>query len=304
VIHACHTQDIFEMGGLRKAMPSTWKTFLLGTLALCGIFPFAGFWSKDEILGAVLHAERLPGHLFLYGIATLVAGLTSFYMGRALIVTFLGEHRGAPAHGDGHAPLGGLGAHGGHGHDDAHPGSPHESPAVMTGPLWFLAIFAVTIGFLGVPGNVGGAFGLSNRFEHFLHAWGRGEGEFHVSVALVSTLVAVTGLLLAWRTYRTPAARAVDPLPERLGGLWTLWSRLYYVDDFYTFLVKKVQQGIAWGCWLFERFGIIGGAVNGTSQGARLLGDRVRRVHGGRLTSYVSWLLLGTVAVAVAVLLR
>jgi NADH-quinone oxidoreductase subunit L len=298
VIHACHTQDIFEMGGLRHRMPSTWRTFLLGTLALCGIFPFAGFWSKDEILGSVLHADRLPGHLFLYGLGTLVAGLTSFYMGRALIVTFLGSHRGSGAHGDahGHGAAHGEGAHGGH--------EPHESPPVMTLPLWFLAIFAVGIGFVGVPGDLGGRFGLTNRFEHFLHAWSTEEGAFHVSVALVSTVVALLGLLLAWRTYRTPQARAEDPLPARLGGLWTIWNRLYYVDAFYLFLVKKVQQGIAWGCWMFERHGIIGGAVNGTSQGARILGERVRRVQGGLLTSYVSWFLLGTVAVAVAVLLR
>jgi NADH-quinone oxidoreductase subunit L len=299
VIHACHTQDIFEMGGLRRYMPSTWRTFLLGTLALCGIFPFAGFWSKDEILGSVLHAEGLPGHLFLYGLGTLVAGLTSFYMGRAVIVTFLGDYRGPKAHAHG-----AHGAHAAHGTDE-HGGhhEPHESPPVMTLPLWFLAVFAVVIGFVGVPGNVGEAFGLSNRFEHFLHSWSTGEGVFHMSVALVSTLVAVLGLFLAWRVYGPPAARAADPLPARLGGLWNLWARLYYVDDLYLFLVKRVQQGVAWGCWLFERYGIIGGAVNGTSQGARLLGDRARRVHTGHLTSYVSWLLLGTVAVAVMVLL-
>jgi NADH-quinone oxidoreductase subunit L len=295
VIHACHTQDIFEMGGLRRVMPSTWRTFLLGTLALCGIFPFAGFWSKDEILGAVLHADRIPGHLFLYGIGTLVAGMTSFYMGRALVVTFLGEHRGAKAAADAHG-------HGGHGDAHAHHG-PHESPRVMTWPLWFLAFFAVVIGFVGVPGNLGGSFGLTNRFETFLDAWTTHEGVFHVNVALISTVVAVAGLLLAFRTYRSPAARSEDPLPARLGGLHALWRNLYYVDAFYLFLVKRVQQGIAWACWIFERRGIIGGAVNGTSQGTRLLGDRVRRVQAGHLSSYVSWILLGTVAVAVAVLL-
>ena len=308
VIHACHTQDIFEMGGLRKLMPSTYRTFLLGTLALCGIFPFAGFWSKDEILSAVRHAEHLPGHLLLYGIGTFVAGLTSFYMGRAFIVTFLGAHRGAKHaagddHGAGHARRDPAASHGGghgDGHGEAH--APHESPAVMTGPLWFLAIFAVVIGFVGVPGNVGAAFGLSNRFEHFLEAWSTEEGEFHLSVALVSTIVALLGLLLAWRTYRNVEDRTVDPLPERLGGLHKIWRHLYYIDDFYAFLVAKVQQGFAWVCWLFERYVIIGAVVNGTSQGARLLGDRLRRVQSGRLSSYVTWFLLGTVAVALAIL--
>ena len=104
VIHACHTQDIFEMGGLRKAMPSTYRTFLIGTLALCGIFPFAGFWSKDEILSSVLHADSLPGHVLLYGLGTFVAGLTSFY-GRCFVVTFLGHNRG-PAPGDAHGHAG------------------------------------------------------------------------------------------------------------------------------------------------------------------------------------------------------
>jgi len=300
VIHAVHSQDIFDMGGLRKFMPSTWRTFLLGTLALCGIFPFAGFWSKDEILSALAHADHLPGHMVLYGVGTLVAGLTSFYMGRALFVTFLGDYRGPKSAGDhGHG--------GGHGHGDAHAAhEPHESPAVMTLPLWFLAVFAVMIGFVGVPGNVGASLGLSNRFEHFLAAWTRHghEGEFHLNVALVSTVVAVAGLVLAWRVYRTPQARAEDPLPARLGSLHRIWRNLYYVDAFYAFLVGTVQQGIAWVCWRFERNVIIGAVVNGTSQGARLLGDRLRRVQSGRLSSYVTWTLLGAVAVAVAVLLR
>ncbi len=315
VIHACHTQNIFEMGGLRKYTPSTYRTFLLGTLALCGIFPFAGFWSKDEILSTVLHAENLPGHTFLWFVGTLVAGLTSFYMGRAFIVTFLGSYRGpkpaADAHGHG-AHAADAGGHGGHGapahaaasgHDDhgAH-GTPHESPKVMTIPLWFLAILAVGAGFLGVPDNLGGHG--SNRIEHFLETWSMREGLFHWNVAIISTAVALAGLFVAWRTYRTVESRTVDPLPERLGGLHKIWRNLYYVDAFYAFLVGVVQQGIAKACWFFERWVLIGAVINGTSQGARLAGDRLRRVQNGRVTSYVSWLLLGTVAVVVAVLFR
>jgi NADH-quinone oxidoreductase subunit L len=276
-------------------MPATYRPFVIGTLALCGIFPFAGFWSKDEILGSVLAAKGLPGHVFLWGLGTLVAGMTSFYMGRAVIVTFLGSHRGAKHAEDAHG-------HGGHGEAHASHG-PHESPKVMTVPLWFLAVFAVVIGFVGVPDNLGASFGMKNRFEHFLHAWSMEAGAFHFNVALISTVVAVAGLLLAFRVYRSPQARAEDPLPARLGPVHRLWSNLWYVDAFYLFLVKTVQQGIAWGCWIFERRGIIGGAVNGTSQGARILGERLRRVQAGHLTSYVSWILLGTVAVAIAVLL-
>jgi NADH-quinone oxidoreductase subunit L len=294
VIHACHTQDIFEMGGLRRRMPSTWRTFLIGTLALCGIFPFAGFWSKDEILGAVYHAHDLPGHVALWALGTFVAGLTAFYMGRCVIVTFLGEYRGpahaADAHGHGHAP---AGAHGG---PDALPALPHESPPVMTVPLWILAVFAVGIGFVGIPGQ-------HNRFEHFLDAWSMHEAAFHVPIALVSTLVAVTGLVVAWTVYR-PAPPGTDPLPARLGPLWTLWNRLYYVDDLYRWLVRRVQDGVAWLCWRFERLVIIGGAVNGTSQAARVAGERLRRVQDGRIGHYVTWLLLGTVVVAIAVLLE
>ncbi len=289
VIHACHTQDIFEMGGLRRFMPSTWRTFLIGTLALCGIFPLAGFWSKDEILSSVLTADRLPGHVFLYGLGTLVAGLTAFYMGRAVIVTFLGTYRGPKPAEEGH----------GHGtaHGDAHAGhEPHESPPVMTLPLWFLAIGSVTVGFVGIPG-------ASNRFEHFLDAWHLRGGEFHIDVALISTVVALAGLWLSWRVY-SRAKPGTDPLPARLGSLHTLWRELYYVDAFYLWLVKRFQQGIAKATWIVERRVIIGTLVNGTAQGARIAGDRLRRVQGGRLTSYVSWILLGTVAVSIAVLLR
>jgi NADH-quinone oxidoreductase subunit L len=276
VIHACHTQDVFEMGGLRRHTPQTYRTFLIGTLALCGIFPFAGFWSKDEILGAVLHADGLPGHVLLWLLGTVVAGMTSFYMGRCLYLVFFGEYRG-------------------HGH-------PHESPPVMTVPLWFLAAFSVVAGFVGVPEGTFG--GNANAFERFLHHWHVGApAELHVPVALVSTVVAVAGFALAIAVYRRAPA-GTDPLPARLGGLWRTWASLWYVDDLYAFLVRRVQQGLAVLSWVFERRVVIGALVNGVAQGGRRAGERLRRVQSGRITDYVTWLLLGVVAVSAWALLR
>jgi NADH-quinone oxidoreductase subunit L len=270
VIHGCHhEQDMFKMGGLRKVMPATWRTWAIGTLALCGIFPLAGFWSKDEILGSMLHADRVGGHGILFLVGLVTAGLTAFYMARATVLTFFGRYRG-------------------HAH-------PHESPKVMTVPLWVLAVFAVTIGFVGIPG-------AGNRFEHFLESWNvLGESEFHLNVAALSTVVALAGLVWGFRIYRR--AEGADPLPARLGPVWTLWSRLYFVDDVYLWLVRRVQQGLAGLAWLFERWVIIQAFVNGISRAVRVAGDRLRRVETGRASGYVTSFVLGAVVVAAFVLL-
>jgi NADH-quinone oxidoreductase subunit L len=270
VIHGCHhEQDMFKMGGLAKRMPATHLTFLIGMLALCGIFPLAGFWSKDEILGSVLHADRVAGHSVLFALGLLTAGMTAFYMGRMYWLTFRGAYRGH--------------------------GEPHESPAVMTLPLWFLAIFSVGIGLVGIPG--------SNRFEHFLETWTAGRhGAFHLEVAIGSTVVAVGGLLFALAVYRR-AAPGTDPLPGRLGRVWTLWSNLWYLDAFYLWLVRRVQQGFARLCWLFERRVIIQGMVNSTAQAVRVGGDRLRRVQAGRVNGYVTSFVFGVIAVAAAVVI-
>lgn len=271
VIVGCHhEQNMFKMGGLRRLMPATYRTFLIGMLALCGIFPFAGFWSKDEILGSMLHAAPVAGHTALFAIGLLTAGLTAFYMGRMLIVTFWGDYRGDH--------------------------KPHESPKVMTLPLWFLAFFAVFIGFVGIPG--------SNRFENFLETWApHPHGALNLYVAIGSTVVVFIGLALAWLIYHRKAKPGTDPLPEKLGPVWTLWNRLYYIDDLYLWLVKKVQDGIAFIAWLFERWVIIGTLVNGTAFLVRLGGDRIRRVQDGRLSGYATAFALGAVILAALVLL-
>ena len=283
VIHGCHhEQDMFQMGGIRRTMPTTWRTWAIGTLALCGIVPFAGFWSKDEILGAVQHAHGVGGHLLLWIVGTVVAGLTAFYMGRATILTFFGSYRG-------------------HAH-------PHESPKVMTGPLLVLALVSLSIGFIGLP-----AFGPmlgqplpegyhGNWLERWLHAWHVGAlAELHLSVALISLGVAFLGLWLAWRTY-SRAEPGTDPLPQRLGGMWTTWNNLWYVDRFYLWLVKVVQQGFARLCWLVERWIVIQLLYNGTARLGLRLGERLRLLQGGRLSAYVTSFVLGAVVVAAAVL--
>jgi NADH-quinone oxidoreductase subunit L len=277
VIHGCHhEQDMFKMGGIRKVMPSTWRTWLIGTLSLTAIVPIAGWWSKDEILGSYINNQMVGGWQALLAIGILVAFMTAFYMWRATYLTFFGEYRG---------------------HHEA-----HESPKVMTGPLWFLAIISLGIGFVGIPNNsVGGAH--SNVIEHFLHSWHVGENAvLHWSLAIFSTIVAIAGFLLARGIYRTSEGQ--DPLPAKLGRLWTLWDQLYYIDKFYLWLVRTVQQGFANLCWWFERWVVIQGLVNGTAQGFRLTADGVRRMQSGRLGSYVTSFVLGAVVVTGLALLQ
>jgi len=268
VIHGCHhEQDMFKMGGLKSKMKITHATFLIGTLALAGVPPLAGFWSKDEILGAFLSNDRIWGGEILLAIGVLVAGMTAFYMARAYYLTFKGEYRG-------HA-------------------EPHESPKTMTMPLIALAIFSVTIGLVGIPGQW-------NEFSKFLE--GHAHGEFHGLLAAVAVGLALVGWLIGRGLYgRSPSE---DPLPAKLGGVWTLWNRLYYIDDFYLFLVKRVQQGIAMACWFFERWILIQGVINNLCQGVRVSGDRLRRVQSGRLGGYVTSFLLGAAVVALLVLLQ
>jgi NADH-quinone oxidoreductase subunit L len=156
VNHATNTFDMRLMGGLRKQMPITFATFLIGALSLSGVFPLAGFWSKDEILGDAWTHEK-----YLFWIALVTAGLTAFYMFRAIFMTFGGEYRGgAPAE-----------AATSHARDEEHAATthyeaePHESPPVMTYPLIALAVMAVVAGFFNLPWSF---LGLDHEIEHLL----------------------------------------------------------------------------------------------------------------------------------------
>lgn len=203
VIHAVHTQDIREMGGLWKKMPVTTWTFLFGALALAGIPPFAGFWSKDEILTAAFAS----GNTVLAVLATIAAFFTAFYIFRVFFLTFTGEYRGSQS---------------------VHP---HENGPVMTIPLVLLAIMALMIGFVNAP-----FFG--NAFGHFL----QGQQEFgphhpfSFPVAGLSVLVGGAGILLAYLMY---GKRSVNPenVARASGPLYTLSYNKFFIDEIYRLII-------------------------------------------------------------------
>ena len=204
-------QDMRNMGGLRKKMPLTFWTFLAGGLALSG-FPLitAGFWSKDEILSGTFSA----GHMGLFIILAVTALVTAFYTARQITMVFLGKPRSAAAE---HAS---------------------ETKPVMTVPLVILAIFAISLGWVGIPHAFPGLGEISPAwFQSFLGSMLPAEGmeEAHSNIPLVvSILVSLGGLLLGWLTYRGRAtAEEKDPLHKGLGGVFNLLQHKYWIDEFY-----------------------------------------------------------------------
>jgi len=280
-------QDMRKMGGLRLYMPWTFATMGIATLAIAGIPPFAGFWSKDEILWKAFNASWV---YWLIGVIT--AFITSFYMCRLMYMTFGGEYRGAvvqQAHGhDGHDAHG----HGqGHGH-----GEPHESPWVMLGPLVILAVLSV----------VGGFVGYGNRFEHFLAPVFQGAMEVaqetsheavdHTLEYLlmgVSISVAVLGWLLAYLLYsRHPQLPA--RIAAKLDGLYQAVAHKYYIDELYDALfVKPLIEGSTTILWHDIDQGVIDAAVNDSADAARHVSDNVRHMQSGNLRSYAGWVAAG-----------
>ena len=263
VIHAMNEeQDMRRMGAMKAYMPVTFMTMGIGTLAIAGIPPFSGFFSKDEILYLTFLENR-----WLWALAAVTAGMTAFYMARLMFMTFWGEYRG-PAWGGGDA---GHEAHGeGHGH--AWHG-PHESPKLMTVPLQCLAIGAIVAGLVGVPAALGG----SNRIEHFLEpsftaaashgaedGHGGHEGSHAVELGLMalSVLIAVGAVALAHRLYvRRPEES--ERLAADFAGAHRVLTNKYYVDELYDATAIKGTMSSARGLWAVDRR-VVDGAVNGT----------------------------------------
>ena len=224
VNHASGTFNMRYMGGLRRYMPWTYVTFLIGSLALAGIFPLAGFWSKDEILASAFHEGTALGYV-VYALGLAAAFMTAFYMFRALFMTFNGEFRGGAeteaAESDDAEEL-----HLGH-------VSLHESPWTMVAPMVVLAVLAVIAGFVFNPLIDLGVIS-SHWFAYFM---GKGSiavkvPDFDVVLAIVSTVVAVAGIFLAYMMYYRQAWSA-EAVGRRFSSVYTLLSSKYYFDEFY-----------------------------------------------------------------------
>jgi NADH-quinone oxidoreductase subunit L len=279
VNHATNTFDMRLMGGLRKAMPITFATFVIGSLSLAGIFPLAGFWSKDEILLDAWNEERV-----LWAIAAGVALLTAFYMFRAIFMTFFGEYRGGePVHEAEETT-----AH-------ADPAHPHESPWVMAIPLIVLAVPAVVAGFFNVTGGFGDFINGALEHPH--------EGDrFEWGIAISSSALAVGGIALAWAIYYKQWVRA-ESFRRVLVPFAALFENKYYLDRLYEdVLVRKVFQG-GWnrGVELVDTY-IVDGAVNGVGWVSRETGSRLRVVQTGQLQTYGLGLAVGVIVIVGAVL--
>ncbi|MGC8641850.1 MAG: NADH-quinone oxidoreductase subunit L, partial [Isosphaeraceae bacterium] len=307
--------DMRRFRGLRHRLPYTHITFAAGGLALAGIFPCAGFFSKDEILLALksaAHAAEGIGwgwaYSIVYWVAILTAFMTAFYTGRAYFLTFWGPEK-LPSPGDPEAPRpepgaahGDLGTHGAE-EDESHAHSHHEigreSPPVMTYPLIILAGCAVLVGMM---------FGPTGLFEHHLHhtlsfeTLGHEEHGFDAVTAVVSTLAALAGIALAWRLYKEPS-EAPARLAARFRPLYLASLNKFYVDEFYDWVVVKTTRGIAIFCEFLDVYLVDQLLVLGVARLPRKLArDMLARYQNGLLQYYAAVSALG-VAVLLWVLL-
>ena len=270
-------QDIDKMGGLRKEMPWTFRTFLIGTLAIAGIPGLAGFFSKDMILAATWHSPNFGKVLWAIGL--FVAGMTSFYMFRLLILTFTGRPR--------------------YTHHDVH--HVHESPAPMLIPLIVLAFFSVIAGYVGIPPALTGHHEAIAEFLNL--GTPAAEGAEHASVALewmlmsASILAAGIGAFLAYLFY------VLRPeLPARVSSsaaaLYSILTNKYYVDEIYNAVViAPIVVTARQFLWRFVDAAIIDGAINGIGQSVRSSANTLRHLQTGNVRAYAGWILFGSILI-------
>ncbi len=285
VIHALHhEQDIRNMGGLLKKIPITGWTFIIAWLAIAGIPPFAGFFSKDEILWKAISIENpivpwLPTFYYLLGIIT--ALLTAFYMTRLVILTFFGEYRGN--------------AHHHNGHQEEH----HEIKEypIMYIPLIILAIFSAIVGFLGVPHVLGG----HNIIEHFLSpVVSIKEGhniphEYEIPLMILSVVIAIVGILSAFWVFLWK-----EDVSTYFANQYSTFKQLlenkYYIDEIYEAVILKPIRAFAdQVAYKIVDFFVIDGFANGLGPFMYGVGNRLKILHNGKIQTYVLLIYLGLV---------
>ena len=253
IIHAVHSNEMSAMGGLRKYMPVTHWTFLIACLAIAGIPPFSGFFSKDEILTACFQFSPAMGWIM-----TIIAAMTAFYMFRLYCGIFWGKENKE--------------LHAAH--------TPHESPLAMTFPLMFLAAVTVVAGFIPF-----GHFVSSNGHAYDIH--------LDTQVMLTSIIIAVIAIALAVSIYARSKQPVADALASRFHGLWTAAYHRFYIDEIYQFITHKIIFGcisrpIAW----WDRH-VVDGFFNFLAWSTDATSDEIRGLQSGRVQQYALVFLLG-----------
>ena len=298
VIHGMHEeQDITKMGGLKKYMPYTFGTMLVGWLAISGVPMLSGFFSKDEILWQTWASPSIPPALgkTLWFLAAVTALMTAIYMTRLMVLTFWGKERFKVAHDDhhGHPP---------NQHDD-HAIHPHESPAVMWIPLVVLAVLSVVGGYVGISA----AWGGHNQIEHFLApvlakaapvvevahgaAAVAGEAAHHDFTTEriftgISVVIALVGIFLGWQMFTAKPLRRMPRILENK----------YYVDEIYDAAIVNPIQGVSRNVlWRILDVQIIDGAVNGIARLFGETGSAMRFLQTGFARSYAAIMLVGAI---------
>jgi NADH-quinone oxidoreductase subunit L len=270
--HSTGTFDMRLMGGLRKHMPWTFGIFVIGSLALAGIWPLAGFWSKDGIL--LYSYDEAPAPFFWFAMITVF--MTALYMFRAVFMTFFGKWRGGDPSGLHHG-----GAHDEHAHQEVHP---HESPLVMVGPMVILCVLAIgsgwAIGSLSVVKFLGG------EWHGFFALFTKFEMNAEHGLPLFALLVALAGIFMAYAIYgaqwisNEAIGRAFKPIR-------TLWYRKYYLDELYEdVIVRGLLMGVIFRVAGWFDAVVVDGIVNGAAILGRQLGGLLRKTHTGQLQEY------------------
>ena len=263
IIHAVHSNEMSTMGGLRKYMPITHITFLIACLAIAGIPPFSGFFSKDEILTACFQFSPVMGWIM-----TIIAGMTAFYMFRLYYGIFWGtENKELHA---------------------AH--TPHESPLTMTFPLMFLAAITIVCGWI-LP------------FRHIVSANGEAyDIHLNAQVAATSIIVAVIAILLATWMYAREKQPVADMLAARFSTLHRAAYKRFYMDEIWLFVTKKIifrciSTPLAW----FDRH-VIDQFMNFMAWSANAAGESVQPLQSGKVQSYTMWFLGGVIVLTIMLL--
>jgi NADH-quinone oxidoreductase subunit L len=235
---------------------------VIGGLAIAGIPPLAGFWSKDEILLAAFD----HGYYGLYAMASLTAFLTAFYMFRMIFLAFFGESRSESHH------------------------EPHESPWTMTVPLMILAVFSIFSGFIGAPF-------LEHGFSSYVYFGEPHHPEVNAVVMGSSVVLAVFGILLAWLIYMKKAISA-EKIAQTFPGVYKVLYNKYYIDEIYLWFFDNVVLRIA-SAFNWSDRNLVDGLAHAISDGTRGIGKRLRYIHTGNLQSYALVIFAAVVVIVI-----